>query len=207
MSRKKSNWEPVTHMMQGIDEISFAGHESSWFTGTWYRALCYSAYYKFAAKMIGKEKRVLDVGCKEGFGTWILAKECGFAKGIDLAEEAIAVAAQNWKSDKIDFGCENLQELGSGRWDAVVTFDVTQQILQKKGCCFFKSITRQLSHDGVAVIGISPHRLDAGLFHRLWQRVFLHFRHVFMFSASGQGVHTGFLKGADHWIALGCRTK
>ena len=99
MSGERAEWQRVADEMQdrlGDRRVELGRHVSYWFDNTPRRALYSLAYYKFAAKLIGSGKRVLDVGCGEGLGTWLLAVECGSARGVDIDEHAIAVAQANW---------------------------------------------------------------------------------------------------------------
>ena len=97
MKRNKENsvWQPVKDFM-GNMSVLIGSHHTYHFMRSPRKILHMMSYYKFAAKMIGQKKNVLDVGCGEGLGTWLLAKECGKVKGVDLDKEAIDVAKTNW---------------------------------------------------------------------------------------------------------------
>jgi len=210
MSQKKSEWKPVTDLMEGGREVALGSHRSSWFKGSWRRALCFLAYYKFAAKMIGREKRVLDIGCGDGLGTWILAKECGFAKGIDQDRTAITLAQKSWSDQKTDFECTGLLRSHPEPWNALVQLNVEGRFLTTERASFFSAIKRNLSHDGIAILGISdaPGLQDVrARSNRFEKEIRRHFRHVFMFSSCDEMIHAGDLPAADHLIAVGCRKK
>jgi len=183
--------------MDGIRSISFGDPALSWFGKSWGQALCESTYYKFAAKMIGKKKRVLEIGCGEGFGTWILAKECGFAKGIDANKNAIKTATANWKGPRVDFECVALIDTAPQPWDAVVWFERRGHLPPPS---FWNILKRNLTHNGIAVIGTwGKNGVEKPLSR--------HFTHLFKFTAHDGMIlagHSGFAKGA---IFLGCRKK
>ena len=196
--------------MEGGREVALSSHRSSWFRDAWHGALCYSSYYKFAAKMIGGEKRVLDIGCGDGLGTWILAKECGSAKGIDQDREAIAVAQKNWREKRIAFECSRLAELQPRIWDAVVSLDADREFKTKNKRSFFVALKQNLSHDGIAILGIPGFLRQRSLrkkTKRLEGEMRRCFRHVFMFSACDEMIHAGVSDSANHFIAVGCRSK
>src|ERR1700678_3219746 len=67
------------------------------------RLLHLLSYYKFASRMIGPNKRVVDVGCSEGFGTTIVAEASKSCLGVDLDADAIAIANQTVGSDRLRF--------------------------------------------------------------------------------------------------------
>ncbi len=217
MGTEHAVWDEVTEMM-GDKRIALGRYMAYWFERTPRRALHYMSYYKFAAKMIGKNKRVLDVGCSEGLGTWLLAAECGFVRGIDPDEAAITVAKGNWPADRTEFLCADFLEAPPGQWDAVVSFDVIEHILPENASRFLERTAANLTPDGVAVVGTpslngqvyaselakaghvnvySPERLEAEM-----RR---YFAHVFLFSANDEVVHTGFPPMAHYLLALACK--
>ena len=57
MHNERSRWHEVTQMMEDR-QIILGRHMAYWFLHSPRRALYYMSYYKFAAKMIGRDKRV-----------------------------------------------------------------------------------------------------------------------------------------------------
>jgi 2-polyprenyl-3-methyl-5-hydroxy-6-metoxy-1,4-benzoquinol methylase len=217
MEKQHAVWDEVTEMM-GDKQIALGRYCAYWFDHTPRRALYYSSYYKFAAKMIGRNKRVLDVGCSEGLGTWMLAAECGFARGIDSDDEAIAVAQANWPANKVEFLAGDFLEAAPGQWDAVVNFDVIEHIRPENAARFLERIAANLVPHGVTVIGTpnEPGQVHASAVaraghinvysaERLEAEMRRYFGHVFMFMANDEVVHTGFPPMTHYLIALGCK--
>lgn len=176
--------------------------------------------YKFASKMIGSGKRVLDVGCGEGLGTWLLAKECGCAEGLDTDPGVISRAGQNWEDPRISFTCREPDDLGKGQWDAIVLFQaIGDSPLQAKVDLFAKASDR-LVHDGILVAGLfgsgersslapgSDDQRDA-ILPQAWLKNEMrrYFKHVFMFGANDEIIHVWPLPPMNHIIALGCRKR
>jgi 2-polyprenyl-3-methyl-5-hydroxy-6-metoxy-1,4-benzoquinol methylase len=216
-TRQHAVWDEVTELL-GNRQITLGKHLANWFRHTPRRALHYSSYYKFAAKMVGRNKRVLDVGCREGLGTWMLATECGFARGIDPDEEAIALAERNWPEHKVDFLCTDFVESPPGQWDAVVSFDVIEHVQPESAGRFFERMTANLTRDGVVVVGTQnqtgqvdasarsrPEQVNVYSAERLEEEMRRRFAHVFMFGANDEVVHTGFPPMTHYLIALGCK--
>lgn len=201
--------------------VSLGRYASYWFHRTPRRMLYALSYYKFASRLIGSPKRVLDIGCNEGIGTHLLSKECGFAMGIDFDEEAILSAKKNFTEKSVLFSSEDiLKTKSSAKWDAVVNFDVIEHILPENADSFLTSMKEHLSSEGIAIIGTpseisqkfasavskqghvniySPERLEA--------EMKKHFSIVFLFSANDEVVHTGYLPLAHYLIAVGCKKK
>lgn len=219
MSTPDDRWLDVKRTM-GDRRIVFGRHLAYWYHHSPRRFLHSMSYYKFAAKLIGPSKRVLDVACGEGLGTWLLAVENGLAHGLDLDEDAIVHARRNFEDPRIRFSCENFFEMPLTTWDAVVNFDLIEHILPENVDGFWQRVTACLEHDGVAIVGTpnlasdtyaSPvtragHvNLYAG--ERLTEEMGRYFHHVFLFAANDEVVHTGFLPLAHYLIAVGCRKK
>src|SRR5579872_5090053 len=108
MEETKSNWSVVADLIKGNQGIEFGRYASYWFHKTPRRMLHCLSYYKFAAKLIGTGKRVLDIGCNEGLGTYLLHKECGFCAGVDFDEEAITRAKSNFSDAGIPFTASDI---------------------------------------------------------------------------------------------------
>lgn len=218
MQETKSNWSVVADHMKGVDAITLGKYASYWYYKTPRRMLHSLSYYKFAAKLIGSGKKVLDVGCNEGLGTSVLAKECGFAKGVDFDQDAIRAANNNFKTSICDF--EELDILTTPlkeEWDAIVNFDVIEHIYPENSDSFFMALKAGLKKPGVFVLGTpslisqqfaspvskkghvniySPERLESEMRQ--------HFDFVFMFAANDEVVHTGYLPLAHYLITVGC---
>jgi 2-polyprenyl-3-methyl-5-hydroxy-6-metoxy-1,4-benzoquinol methylase len=179
------------------------------------RLLHLLSYYKFAAKMIGAGKRVLEVGCSEGFGTVLLAEHAASVLGVDLDADAIGVANATVASSTLRFEVGDVLTHELGTFDAAVTLDVIEHIYPKHEDAFLARIAASLEADGVLVIGTpnvtsdqyaSPvtRRGHVNLFsaERLRELGGRHFHNVFIFSANDEMIHTGFTPLAHYLIAL-----
>jgi len=173
--------------------------------------------YKFAARMIGTHKRVLDIGCAEGLGTSLLAVECGNACGVDLDPRAIASARTNWRRAGIRFVCGDIFERGRSAYDGVVCIDNGGLFSERRLGRLIKVLARSLTSDGVAVVGlpfiplgqlgdrrkgVASQAQSAG--RCLECELLIHFQYVFLFSAWGGIVQPGFHPFADYAIMVAC---
>ena len=222
MKETKSNWACVTdELMQKTPEINLGRYASYWFHKTPRRVLYSMSYYKFAAKMIGSGKRVLDVGCNEGLGTFLIGKECGFAKGVDFDEEAILQAQKNFPEEFVDFEASDfLEGSETEKWDAIINFDVVEHIMPENATHFFAGIANHLTPEGIAIIG-TPSKISQEFasevskkghvniysHDRLEEEMRKHFDCVFMLAANDEVIHTGYLPLAHYFITVGCKKK
>ncbi len=215
-----SNWNCVTQLLENHEPFTLGKYTSYWMRRTPRRMLHCLAYYKFASKMIGQNKRVLDVGCNEGLGSWLIAKECGYCKGVDFDQEAVEKARQNFTHPSIAFTCEDFLESEAERYDAVINFDVIEHIYPEHASDFFAKIAANLHDYGLAVIGtpslISQEfasevskkgHVNIYSHERLETELKAHFEHVFLFAANDEVVHTGYLPLAHYFIALACKPR
>ncbi len=217
--KETARWEPVKAMMQGGSALNFGDVISYQFRHSPRRILFAMSYYKFAAKMIGKKQRVLEVGCGEGLGTWLLAKECGQAKGLDFDQEAILKAQENWREDNLCFECADfLSSNTKERYGGVVSLDVIEHIRPDHASDFLNRMAEVLDPYGVAIVGtpnITSDRYASEVtrkghinlynHQRLEDEMRKHFSQVFMFAANDEVIHTGFFPMAHYLIALGCK--
>jgi len=200
-----------------VAPVRLGRYLSYWFERSPRRALHYAAYYTFAARLIGSGRRVLDLGCSEGLGTWILARHCGEARGVDLDREALEAARANWTGPSIAFLEADLLGLEAEPWDAVVSFDTVEHIDPARAEDFFRTLGASLAPGGVAVVGTPSLEGQAFAsavsraghinlydFERLEASMARQFRHVFMFCANDEVVHTGYPRLAHYLIAVGC---
>lgn len=215
-----SNWSCVTQLLENEAPIAL-GRYNSYLTHRTPRRMLYSlSYYKFAAKMIGPGKRVLDVGCNEGLGSWVMAKECGFCCGIDFDGVALDAARKNFTDPCIEFVQRDFLDADVAVWDGVVSFDVIEHIYPEHAATFIEKIAGHLKPDGIAVIG-TPSQISQEFAspitkkghvnvyspQRLEEEMSQYFEHVFIFAANDEIIHTGYLPLAHYLIALCCKPK
>lgn len=216
IASEQSCWSPVKKIM-GNQHILLGPLLSYQFANTPRRVLYSLSYYKFAAKLIGYGKKVIDIGCGEGLGTWLLAVECGQTEGIDFDQKNIEIAKKNWVKDNISFKCANFIKLTSKSYDAAVSIDVIEHILPKNTSKFFQKITNCLTDQGIAIIGtpnVSAEKYSSKITRaghvnlysgeRLKKEMLRYFSSVFLFGANDEVVHTGFLPMSQYLIAVGC---
>jgi SAM-dependent methyltransferase len=97
-------------------------------------------------------KRILDIGCAFGYGSAKLAAVAQDVQAIDLYEEAVQSAMQQYQRPNLRFsimdGC-NLQ-FPDASFDMVVSFEVIEHV--EKPQAFLHEIRRVLRPGGIAVL-------------------------------------------------------
>lgn len=209
-------WSRVTDML-GDGHIRLGRHWSYNLRNDPKRLGFVLARYKFAARMLGKDRHIFEMGCSEGIGCPILAETARLYYGVDLDEPAIATAQQNWASPTRQFVCDDFLGKKYGTFDAVVSLDVIEHIHVDYEDLFMQTMFDNLGPDGIGVIG-TPNVTSSAYASAASQRghinlydsdrlaAALHkvFHNVFRFGMNDEVAHTGFAPMSHYLIHVGC---
>jgi SAM-dependent methyltransferase len=89
----------------------------------------HKARYEWAAKYLGANKTVIDVGCGVGYGTHILAKAGLTARGYEIDQEAVDYANANWKMKGTTFRKADARHIGPFRSiDGAICFEMLEHV-------------------------------------------------------------------------------
>jgi len=178
------------------------------------------ARYRFAAEMTVQCRSILELGCSEGIGAPMLARDKSSYTGVDLDEDAIETARDNWPANRLRFLAGDFLGQSYGRFDAAISLDVIEHIAPDGEYRFFQTVTDNLKDHGIAVIG-TPNKTADGyaspmskaghinLFdgRRLITTMKRWFHHAFLFGMNDELVHTGFTPMAHYLVCVGCNPK
>lgn len=218
-SDEQSIWEKY-----GNDQKSscfmLGPHSSYQLKNTPRRILFSLSRYKFAQKIIGKYKNILEFGCSDGLGTHILAETASRVLGIDFDEHVIEWANENLTCENLSFKLDNFLGKKFGEFDAIVSFDVIEHILEKNEDKLLETICKNLSQYGIVIIGtpnitsrqysskvVDDAHINMYDAERLQDLIKKYFHNVFLFSQNDEMIHTGFTPMAHYLIAIGCSKK
>lgn len=178
--------------------------------------------YKFASKLVGEEPKrtVLELGCNEGVGTLLLARNASSVMGVDFDADSIAWAKNNLEHDNLHFKHDNFLGKKYGTFDSVVSLDVIEHILPSNQNLFLKTILHNLCEEGFCLIG-TPNITAAQyaskesreghvcLYSAQDLKNFLlkGFKNVFIFGMNDEVVHTGFWGMCHYLFALACNKR
>lgn len=112
-----------------------------------------------AVEELLKNKIVLDIASGSGYGTNLMAKNAKKVYGVDVDEEAIRYAQDNFSGANIEYKIGDGEKipLEDNSVDVVVTFETIEHILNYKK--FLAEVKRVLRPDGVAIIS-TPNDLE-----------------------------------------------
>lgn len=186
------------------------------------RLLFLLSRYKFVAKMLAGQKRALEVGCGDAFGSRIVLQNVESLQVIDFdpifIEDIADRMDDKWKFDYLTH--DIVSGPVPGEFNAAYALDVLEHIPKQYEEKFLANITSSLTSDGVLIIGTpslysqehaSPAskeghvncKTDAELM-RLMKT---YFHNVFIFSMNDEVVHTGFYPMAHYLFAMGAGKK
>jgi 2-polyprenyl-3-methyl-5-hydroxy-6-metoxy-1,4-benzoquinol methylase len=181
------------------------------------------ARYKFVSKMFAGKKRVLEVGCGDGFGMRMVLQTAGSAFGVDFDPSFIAWAAQTARKEGLaaEFAVLDITRAAPpGRFDAAYSLDVIEHVEPAEEPRFLANIAAALEPAGACIIGTpnvtaapyasEPSRIghinlkSAETLRASMEAVF---EHVFLFGMNDELVHTGFAPMSHYLIALGTNVR
>ncbi len=107
--------------------------------------------YKFAAGLVGGMV-VLDAACGAGYGTRMLSEKAASVIGIDISDEAIQYARQNYSASNLKFEAKDLRQIifPDASFDAVVSFETIEHIENPE--LFLDEIRRVLKPGGLLIL-------------------------------------------------------
>lgn len=113
------------------------------------------AFFKFLGSI--RDKKVLDLGCGEGYNTRILAKKGAKVTGIDFSKELIKLAVEKEKEGKlgIKYCCRNAANLSifkDNSFDVIVSFMALMDMRDLQSVC--NEVRRVLKPKGRFVFSI-----------------------------------------------------
>jgi SAM-dependent methyltransferase len=115
------------------------------------------ARYAFAARL-AKGRRVLDAGCGSGYGAAKLAQDAREVLGIDVSQDAVDDARQQYQAATLRFECADCLNIpaADGSFDLVVAFEIIEHVSDWRR--FLEQARRVLAPDGRFVVS-TPNRL------------------------------------------------
>lgn len=113
--------------------------------------------YDFAVPF-ARGKRVLDIACGSGYGSYLVASAgAAFVQGVDLSQEAIAVARRRFVLDNLQYERSDLLDFVSDRpFDLIISFETIEHIGDYRMA--IAKYRQLLAEDGLLLLS-SPNRI------------------------------------------------
>lgn len=178
------------------------------------------ARYKFAMKMIGAGKDILELGCNEGLGAIYLSEFANSFKGVDFDSDAVKWAESNVANERISFANDNFLGKTYGSFDAVVSYDVIEHIYNDKEDLYIQTLLQNMKTTGVCILGtptvegqrfansdIAGAHVNLYSGDSFYEMLNRYFHNVFLFSQNDEIIHTGHTPMAHYLIAVCCGKK
>ena len=132
--------------------------------------LIHMASYRFAEQFT-RGKRVLDFGCGSGYGSAQIAQTADHVTALDVAEDAVAYAREQFPRDNLEFRSIDPAEtlpFADASFDVILSFQVFEHVTHTSH--YLAEIRRVLMPGGQLVL-ITPDRSTRLLpFQRPWNR-------------------------------------
>ena len=113
--------------------------------------------YAFASQFVN-DKKVLDLACGEGYGSFFLAKNAQCVLGIDIYPKTIQHALKAYPKDNLEFKEGSILDIpvsGSKIFDVIVCFEALEHL--DDHARLLSEIKRLLKDDGLLIIS-TPNR-------------------------------------------------
>ncbi len=179
------------------------------------------ARYKFAARMMRRTDRVLEVGCGSGLGSVFMSQHCAHVTGIDVKTTEIDEARAYARRTNVDFRVADLFDATDlGDFDVVVNLDVIEHMPIEQGRDLVRGLAARLKPDGMLVLGTPsfaswPHQsaLSKASHVKCYEQEELValidecFGRTLAFSMNDEVVHTGNPKMAWYYFVIGVLPK
>lgn len=219
MSKEFELWNCYGAMQR--EECITLGPHSSFEWNKSRRCLLFTAArYKFAMKMIGNlyepnEKKILDLGCSDGFGTHFVAEYAASVVGVDFDEEAIRYAIEHNLDGTISYRLDDFLGKKYGDFDGIVSFDVLEHIYPENEPKYMDTVLKNLRDTGTFIVGtpsletqqysksnITGAHVNIYKGENLYAMLKRYFHNVYLFTQNDEIIHTGHLRMANYLIAV-----
>lgn len=109
--------------------------------------------YKSVSEIV-KDKIVLDAAIGDGYGAFILSSHAKKITGIDISNESINYAKNNYNNNNLDYLQSSIEKLPfeDSTFDVIISFETIEHVdinIQNK---FFAEIKRVLKDNGILII-------------------------------------------------------
>ncbi len=116
--------------------------------------------YLYASQFV-KGKIIVDIGCGEGYGSFLLAQNAQRVFAIDNNYDTIKLAANKYTADNLEFKVGSLSSIpieGESILDGIISFESIEHIDEKEQEAFLGEVKRLLKPEGFLLIS-TPNKM------------------------------------------------
>ncbi len=108
--------------------------------------------YRFAKEFV-KDKKVLDLACGEGYGSFILAEDAMKVVGIDIDNTTIRHASSKYNRENLNFLRGSITDVPIKKdkiFDVIVCFEALEHIEEHEG--LMREVRRLIKNEGIFIV-------------------------------------------------------
>ena len=155
MKDSKKLWLSIDEQECDLEPVTLGRHTSYSLINDPIRLSFVTARYKFCARLLSGMGVVLEIGCGDGFGSTIVAKEVGKLICTDINERMLEEnKARLSFLDNTDFQYHDFRESPYPKAvDAIYLIDTIEHIYPEEEPSFMRNICKSLRKNGICIIG------------------------------------------------------
>ena len=117
----------------------------------WYKYMI--GRYLFSIKYI-KDKEVLDTACGLGWGSYLISDIPKYIMSVDIDDNSLSFAKEQWISDNIDFNKLSILELNNitKNFDVVLSYEVIEHLTYYEGLTYIKEVSKVIKSNGIFIL-------------------------------------------------------
>jgi 2-polyprenyl-3-methyl-5-hydroxy-6-metoxy-1,4-benzoquinol methylase len=207
----------VEELYRRNEKITLSPEYGSFFKDNMMQMLIRLSRYKFAARMLSRDDRVLEVGSGSGLGALFMGQHCCYIKGIDTNGQELDHAKSINRRENVEFESADFFKYADNiLYDAVVCLDVIEHMPEERGRLLVEKTTAHLKKTGMLILGtpsIYSYEYQGPLSraahvkcydqNELKSIVNNYYGRVITFSMNDEVVHTGFPNMAWYYFLIG----
>lgn len=123
----------------------------------------HEARYRFAGSFV-RGKRVLDIACGTGYGSYSLSDLAVSVVGVDISQEAIDEARQDFRRENLRFVCgaaEDPSTAPASAFDVICSFETIEHLGDTERQAYLKNLANWLAEDGTLLLSTPNKRVTS----------------------------------------------
>ena len=102
-----------------------------------------------------ENKKVLDIACGSGYGSFLMAEKAETVVGMDISTESIEYAKINYQKENLKYEIGSVTQIPIQEkeiFDIIISYETIEHINEEDQYKFLKEIKRLLKKDGILII-------------------------------------------------------